>query len=54
MIIWKEDKKTGVSCGINDNGDLFLGNDYSGYNIVDTKENRELVLKDFERYTSSK
>ena len=52
MVIFKEDKKTGLSCGINDDGDLFLGNDSSGYNLKDTPENREYILNDFEFWNS--
>ena len=48
MVIFKEDKKTRLSCGINDDGDLFLGNEGSGYNLPDTPENREYILGDFE------
>ena len=50
MIIFKENKETGLSCGVNDYGELFLGDKHSGYNLVDTPENREKVLKDFEYY----
>lgn len=48
MKIWKEDKETGLACGINDDGELFLGNKGSGYNLPDTPENREYILKDFD------
>ena len=50
MIIFKENKKTGLQCGINNNGDLFLGDDRSGYNLPDTEENRERVIRDFDFY----
>lgn len=50
MIIFKENKKTGLSCGINDNGDLFLGDRESGYNLPDTEENRAYVKADFDYY----
>lgn len=49
MEVWKE--KDGYSCGINDQGDLFLGGHGSGYNLPDTPENREYVLNDFDYYT---
>lgn len=50
MIIWRKDEKSGLTCGINDDGDLFLGDDYSGYNLPDTPENREYILNDFDRW----
>ena len=52
MEIWKRDEKTGIECGINDAGELFLGNDSSGYNLPDTEENREYILRDFDYYTN--
>lgn len=30
MLIFKEDSRTGVSCGLNDFGELFIGNSRSG------------------------
>ena len=48
MTIFKENKETGLMCGINNDGDLFLGDDRSGYNLPDTPENRERILNDFE------
>lgn len=51
MIFFKENEKTGLSCGINDNGDLFLSiGDGDGYNLPDTQENREYVLRDYDYY----
>ena len=50
MIIFKENKETGLQCGVNDYGELFLGDNQSGYNLTDTPENREYILADFERY----
>lgn len=50
MIIFKENKKNGYSCGINDSGQLFLGNDNNGYCLPDTPENREYILDDFDFY----
>lgn len=51
MEIWLRDEKTGIECGLNNDGELFLGDDKSGYNLDDTPENREYVIKDFCRYT---
>lgn len=50
MTIFKENKKTGLQCGINDYGELFLGDDRSGYNLTDTPENRKNILVDFDYY----
>lgn len=50
MTIFKENKKTGLQCGINDYGELFLGDDRSGYNLTDTPENRKYILVDFDYY----
>ena len=49
MKIFKEDKKKGLQCGINNYGDLFLGDDKSGYNLRDTRRNRKRIRKDFKR-----
>ena len=49
MVVWKE--ANGYSCGINDDGDLFLAGDGSGYNLPDTPDNRAYILKDFDYYT---
>lgn len=48
MKIWKEDKETEVTSGINNDGELFLSNKGSGYNLPDTPENREYILEDFD------
>ena len=50
MTIFKENKKTGLQCGINDYGELFLGDDRSGYNLTDTPESRKNILVDFDYY----
>lgn len=50
MVIFREDKESGLSCGINDDGDLFLGTENNGYNLPDTPENREYILNDFDRW----
>lgn len=51
MTIFKEDKARGIACGINDSGELFVGGNGSGYNMLDTPENREKVLEDFDYWT---
>lgn len=45
----RRDELTGLECGINDFGELFLANESSGYNLPDTPENREYILNDFDR-----
>ena len=47
MKVWLKDEKTGIECGINDHGELFIGNDRSGANLPDTPENRERVIWDY-------
>ena len=37
MKIFKQNKKTGLSCGINDQEELFLGNNKGGYNLPYSK-----------------
>lgn len=39
--------ESGLSCGINDEGELFFGDSESGYNLKDTSENREFILNDW-------
>ena len=51
MKFFKEDKQTGVSCGVNDFCEVFCGNNCSGYTLPDTPENREKVLADFDYWT---
>ena len=48
MQAWKGDERTGIECGINDDGELYLGDDRSGFNLPDTEENREAILRDFD------
>lgn len=48
---YDKDEKTGLEYGINADGDLYLGDSESGYNLKDTPENRDKILRDFERYT---
>lgn len=50
MIIWKRNEKTGLECGINDDGDLFLGDSRSGYTAPNTPENRRMILEAFDFY----
>jgi len=45
------DKETCIEAGINDDGELYLCNPTSGYNLRDTPENREYLKRDFFRYT---
>lgn len=52
MTIFMENKETGLSCGINDDGNLFMGDNNSGYNLPDTPENRERVIKDFKDHNT--
>lgn len=52
MIIFKENKVTGLQCGVNDFGELFLGDKESGYNLPDTIENREIIKADFDYYNN--
>lgn len=52
MIIFKENKETGLSCGVNDWGELFIGGNRSGANLSDTPENREYVLEQFEYWNN--
>lgn len=47
MEIWLKDEKTSIECGINKDGELFLGDKDSGYNLPDTVNNREKVIEDF-------
>jgi hypothetical protein len=48
---WLKDYKTGMECGINADGNLFLGDGKSGCNLNDTPENRERIINEFCRYT---
>ncbi len=51
MEIWLEDKETGLQYGRNDDGELFIGDNFSGGNAPDTPENREMMVRDFCRTT---
>lgn len=46
MIIFKQ--RGNLSCGVNDYGEVFFGDDRSGYNLPDTPENRKYVMADFD------
>ncbi len=45
--IWLKDERTGIVCGINKQGELFLGNNESGSNLPDTLGNREKIIDYF-------
>ncbi|MBR5279951.1 MAG: hypothetical protein IKU26_03160 [Clostridia bacterium] len=46
--ILRRDEQTGIQCGINDLGRLFIGDRLCWYNMEDTPENRKKLLADFE------
>ena len=46
--IFRRDEQTGIQCGINDMGRLFIGDRLCWYNMEDTPENRKKLLADFE------
>ena len=46
--IFRRDEQTGIQCGINDLGRLFIGDKLCWYNMEDTPANREKLLADFE------
>ena len=48
--IFKENKERNISCGINENGDVFFAYHNSGYNLEDTPSARQKVLIDFEYF----
>lgn len=49
-----KDEKNGLKAGINADGELYFGNDTSGYNLRDTVENRRYIERDIARYTGQK
>ena len=51
MKVFYRDEKTGIEAGVNDFGELFFGDDSSGYNLPDTPENREYIRREFIRHT---
>ena len=48
------DEDTSIEAGINNDGELYLCNPTSGYNLRDTPENREYLRRDFILYTGKK
>ena len=46
--IFRRDEQTGIQCGINYLGRLFIGDRLCWYNMEDTPANREKLLADFE------
>ena len=52
LITWSKDKKTGISIGLNSDGNLFLGDDKSGFNLKDTNNNRVRLENEYHYYTS--
>ena len=51
MKVFYRDERTGIEAGINADGELFFGDDSSGYNLPDTPENREYIRREFIRHT---
>lgn len=45
--IFRRDGQTGIQCGINDAGDLFIGDAVCWRTMPDTPENRDWVLQDW-------
>lgn len=46
--ILRRDEQTGIQCGVNDLGQLFLGDGLCWYVMDDTPENRKKLLADWE------
>lgn len=46
--VFKRNEKTGLECGINAYGELYLGDNESGYNLPNTPENKARILADFD------
>lgn len=51
ITVWAFDEVTGTSIGINGTGELFMGNNESGFNLADTPRNRRRLEQDYKRYT---
>lgn len=47
MLVFKSEGE--LSCGVNNDGDLYLGDSKSGYCLKDTPENRDVILKEFDK-----
>lgn len=54
LNVFFRDDANGLEVGINVDGELYLGNNTSGYNLRDTVENRHRIERDIERYTGQK
>lgn len=53
MEVWLTHKESGTEMGLNDDGELFIGNKESGGNAPDTLRNRQMFIRDFCRYTDT-
>lgn len=53
MEVWLRHEESGTEIGVNDDGELFIGNKDSGGNYPDTPKNREMLIRDFCIYTGS-
>jgi hypothetical protein len=53
MVVWFEEIKTGIQCGIDKDGFLFCGNAQDKFVLPDTKANREVVVLAFSKYTGT-
>lgn len=47
------DKKTGISCGLNKWGELFLGDDRSGSTLMNSPENQKKIIQEFNKRIES-
>ena len=54
VYTWREDEKTGLSCGLNERGEIFIGDDKSGCTIPFSLENKERFLRDYEYLTEGR
>ena len=51
--VWLRDKRTGIECGKNEDGDLFLGDGDSGSTLPDTRENRKRLIANYRYWISA-